>query len=412
MPTNTRWLWPLAVAALAAGDARAEPMTFDGAQSAAASGPALRASAMQLDAAQSSRRAAGALPDPRLTFGIENVPVTGPIAGRLGADAMTMARAGVMQDFPSAARRRADVTLAEAEITTAEANQRIVARDARLGAALAWIDLYYAERRLAALDTILANLRRLWDVAPSAVTSGSSRPAQALAPGTMRASLEDRRSELIAAAARARAELTRWTGDPAPIVTGPPPRLEISVAELRAGLDRQPTLAAYEAAARRADAGLDVARAARRPDWTVELSYGHRDPAFGDMVSLGVSVRLPLFAAQRQEPIIQARALDVNRVVVERAATRRALQAALEGDLADHAMHHDQWRRARDEVLPIVQHQADLETASYGAGRAGLADVLEAFVALANTKLDVLEREAMVVRDTVRINLTYGSDTP
>ena len=133
---------------------------------------------------------------------------------------------------------------------------------------------------------------------------------------------------------------------------------------------------------------------------------------FGDMVSVGVRVSLPLFASQRQEPVIRARALDANRVAVEREAARRAMLAALEGDLAEHTMHREQWLRARDQLLPVARAQADLETAGYGAGTAGLGDVLEAFSALADAQLDALEREARFARDVIRINLTYGSDAP
>jgi cobalt-zinc-cadmium efflux system outer membrane protein len=60
----------------------------------------------------------------------------------------------------------------------------------------------------------------------------------------------------------------------------------------------------------------------------------------------------------------------------------------------------------------LAQKRADLETASYGAGRAGLSEVLQAFTTLANTQLTVLDREAMVAADAANLVLTYGSDRP
>ena len=131
---------------------------------------------------------------------------------------------------------------------------------------------------------------------------------------------------------------------------------------------------------------------------------------FGDMVSAGVTIRLPLFAGRRQDPLIAARTADAARVDVEAEVARRALRAGLEADLADHLMHHQQWMRARDVVQPAARQQADLETASYGAGRAGLSDVVQAFTDLAQARLTTLEREAAVARDAVRITLTYGVD--
>jgi outer membrane protein TolC len=128
------------------------------------------------------------------------------------------------------------------------------------------------------------------------------------------------------------------------------------------------------------------------------------------MVSAGVTVSLPLFASSRQAPLLAARRADASRVHAEREDVRRGLAAQLDSDLADHEMHHDQWMRTTGTVVPAARRRANLETASYAAGSAGLADVLDAISALASAKLTALEREATVVRDGARIVLTYGSD--
>jgi cobalt-zinc-cadmium efflux system outer membrane protein len=405
-----RWT-PGLVALVLACSAKAEPLTYDQALTrAAASAPALTASDLRLQAARAAARAAGRLPDPQLKLGFENYPVSGPMAGRFGADEMTMATIGVMQEIPNGRTRQAEVAGARAEIGIAQAQAVMTARDVRLGAALAWIDLYYAEARLAALDAVLREIEPLWTAAPAGVASGADRPASALGPVRRRAALLDQRDELAAAAGRARAELARWTGDPAPTVSGAPPAPTLDSEGLRADLEQHSTLRAYDSARSKAQADIDLARAAKRPDWAVEASYGRRDPMFGDMVSAGVTVRLPLFPGRRQDPLIAARTADASRVAVEAEAARRTLRAGLDADLADHMMHHDQWVRAGDVVLPAARQQADLETASYGAGRAGLADVLQAFTDLAEARLTLLEREAAVARDAVRITLTYGAD--
>jgi outer membrane protein TolC len=75
-------------------------------------------------------------------------------------------------------------------------------------------------------------------------------------------------------------------------------------------------------------------------------------------------------------------------------------------------MHHEQWMRAQQVLLPLARQRADLETASYGAGRSGLTDVLQAFTALANAQLTLLDREAAVAADAAALVLTYGSDQP
>lgn len=405
-----RWLAAFSLAAALSRPALAGPLTFaealDRAQSSA---PGLQAASFSADAARASARSAGALPDPKLGLNLENYPVSGPNAGRFGADEMTMGRIGLQQDIPNAERRRAARAEAGAAITQAEALQTAEARKVKLGAALAWIDLAYAERRLAALDQVLQTLAPIWEAQPAAVASGRARPGQTITAVEKRAALEDQRSELAAAAARARAELTRWTGEAGPSTAGPPPNFEVDPSALRAGLDEVPALLVGRAAVNRADAGVAAARAAKRPDLGFEVAYGRRDPMFGDMLSAGVTVSLPLFAGSRQEPQIAARRAEAASARAQVEDARRALAAQFEADWADHLMHHDQWRRTLDVVVPAAQQRADLETASYAAGTAGLPEVLDAMGALADAKLTALEREAMVARDAARIALTYGS---
>ena len=86
------------------------------------------------------------------------------------------------------------------------------------------------------------------------------------------------------------------------------------------------------------------------------------------------------------------------------------MTASLRSALAEHAAAKDQWLRSRDVVLPNVLQRSELETASYAAGRAGIVDVLEAFTAVADARLDTLDREAAVMRQVVEITLTYGND--
>lgn len=153
--------------------AAAEPMTFDEALAlAGTSAPQLRASALGVEAASAASAAAGRLPDPQLRFGIDDLPVSGPMAGRFGDDEMTMARIGLMQEVPSRARRRAERAVAEADIDVAAAADALARREARIAAGVAWLDLHYAGRRLAALEEVLSALELLWEAAPAA-QSGS-----------------------------------------------------------------------------------------------------------------------------------------------------------------------------------------------------------------------------------------------
>ena len=406
-PLKLAWLFALSATAVSA---HAEPLTFDQALVLAGeTAPSLKAAALRVDAARAASRSAGSLPDPKLALGVENLPISGPMAGRFGADEMTMASVGVMQDMPSRPTRRAAVERAGAEIGMADAQTGLERRAVRLAVAQAWVDVHYAQARLAALDEVEKALTPILGTAPSAVTRGA-RPAETIDPAEWLLAIADRRSALMADLAKARATLVQWTGDPEASVSGEPPRWEVDPVMLRSGLGRHPTLLAYDAGARLADADLAGARAALAPDWSWELAYQRRDPAFGDMVSARVTLSLPLRKGERQGPMIDARSADAGRARVDREIARRQLAAELDGDLATWRMRQELWTRARDSRLPLALRRADLETASYAAGTAGLPDVLAAFTALADAKLDLLDKEADAMREAVRINITYGSD--
>lgn len=404
------WLAAAAATAIATG-AHAAPLTFDAALKLAdQSAPSLQAKASEIRAVRSSAIAAGRLPDPKLAVGVEGFPVSGPNAWRPQRDDFSAVGVGLIQDVPNGAKRQAARDRAAADIGAAEAGGKVEARTVRLSTALAWIDLYYAERRLAALDEVEQTLKSLRAAAPGQLASGASRPAETLQADQLTAELGDRRSDMVAAIGKARAALARWTGDPEVDVVGDPPSYDVDSVKLRVGLEDVPSLRAYDAMSRQAEADVTAAKADKRPDWSWELGYQHRDPRFGDMVMVQATVSLPFFASTRQDPVIAARTELASRVRSEREAARRGLTASLDTDLADHLMHHDRLHRALETLVPLARRRLDLETASYAAGTATLADALGASISLVGARVDALDREADVARDAVRIVLTYEGD--
>ena len=387
----------------------AEPMTLDTALGLAATrAPELQAREAGIDAAQSAAIAADRLPDPKLNVALQDFPVTGPDAGRFNRDDFTMQVIGVSQDFPNPAKRRARAPRAQAAIGIARADEAVTAQDVRLATALAWVDLFYAKKRLKELEMLDTDLESLQSTVTGRLASGAARPAQALEPEQLRAEVNDRRSALAAEIARARAQLARFTGDPAADTAGEAPPPTVDEATLRAGIDALPRLRALDARALAADAETGLARADKRPDWSVNAAYGRREPNYGDLVTLGVTIDLPFFSKKRQDPKIAARASEATRARLDREAAKRDIAAALDADLADHRMHHEQLDNARSRLVPLAKKRAELDLSSYAAGKLDLGTALLSTLALAEAEVDALAREAEVARDAIRINNLYG----
>lgn len=398
---------------LVGSPAIAGPLTFDQALARAdADAPSIAARAAQVDAARSSAIAADRLPDPKLEVKLQDFPFTGPDAGKFNSDNFTMGVVGISQEVPNIAKRRARAARATADIGIADAEAAAERRRVRINAGMAWIDLYFAEQRLAILDRLDRRLNDLAATAPARLASGSARPGEAIEPQRLKAELADRRSDRVAEIATARAKLIRWTGDPAPQVAGPPPDPSLDAARLHAGLATLPALQVKDALVGQAAADVRLAQATKNPDWEVSGSIGNREPRYGNLFSLGVKIDLPLFAGKRQNPVIAAKASEMTRARLDRIDAERELIAALDSDLADHRMHHERFDRAQTTLLPLARQRAELDRASYAAGRIDLGTALQSAIALAEAEIDLLDRQADVARDGVRIMLTYEGDRP
>ena len=67
---------------------------------------------------------------------------------------------------------------------------------------------------------------------------------------------------------------------------------------------------------------------------------------------------------------------------------------------------------ARQTLVPLAKRRAELDMASYAAGKLDLGSALLSTLALAEAEVDALSREADVARDAIRINYTYGGMRP
>jgi outer membrane protein TolC len=159
-----------------------------------------------------------------------------------------------------------------------------------------------------------------------------------------------------------------------------------------------------------AQAQVREAEAAKTPDWGVELAYARRDPDFGDMVSLLVSVDLPLFTRKRQDPAITARQFEVNRIDAEREAMLRAHAEELENQIAEHERLQRAVERQQSNFIPLAREKVELTLAAYGAGNAELNAVLAARRELIDARLKGIELESQEAQIEARLHYAYGEE--
>lgn len=395
------------------GAAHAESLSFNDALALALrDAPVLTANEAQFDAARKAAIPAGALPDPKLSLGIDNLPVEGPDRYSLTRDFMTMRKIGVMQEFPNRARRDARVAAARGRVALAEAETRITRLTVLREPAVAWIARDSVEQQLARIDALFDE-NRLFDAAVRARLAGGQGVAtEAVMPRQEAVMIDERRDELRARLSQAIAYLRRWIGTAAEApLAGTSPDWPISHETLTHGVHRHPEITAFASKAQVLDAEVAEARAAKIPDWALELAYQQRGSQFGDMVSLQVSLDLPVFAGARQDPQIAAKLAERNGLAAEREAMLREHAAELEADLAEHQRLVNAVKRQREVLLPLAEEKVTLALAAWRGGKDTLTEVIAARGERIDAELKAIALDGERRQLAARLHYAYGNDT-
>jgi outer membrane protein TolC len=362
--------------------------------------PQLAAQRSALNAAEEVTVSARQLPDPKAILGVDNLPVTGPDSFSLTRDFMTMRKIGVMQDFPRAEKRELRGQLAE-RVASREQAVLVDAHAAlRREVASAWVDRYFAERMGTVVDEQIAEVQLQSEAMRAGLKTGKTQPGELLAVQVGLQTLLDRRAELDKQAARATAMLSRWLGDIArrPLAQYDPRAVPPDQETLGEHIAHHPHVQSLERQVDVARTEADLARASAKPDWSLELAYQQRGPTFSNMVSVQVSIDLPLFQARRQ-----TREISAKLALVEQARALR--EDAIRQHLAEAQAAWSDWdaagrrlKRFDESLLPLSQQRTRAALAAYRGGRGDLAAVLLARRDELDIKLQKLQLTAEQAR--------------
>lgn len=213
LPTPGVPAWHALAACLLLQAAPALALDFDAALALAEQqSPALQAQQAALSGQLSAQGAAAALPDPRLSVGIENLPISGPERGSLNRDSMTMQRLALMQEVPNRAKRAARSEGAAARAERERALLAVARLQLREALTRAWLAQRFVAQRQALLEELLAENQGLQSTLLARIAGGGAMPAELLMARQEALALADRRDELGRDAGQARAALRRLIG--------------------------------------------------------------------------------------------------------------------------------------------------------------------------------------------------------
>ncbi|MDQ6620669.1 MAG: TolC family protein [Pseudomonadota bacterium] len=373
--------------------------------------PLVGAAAAQAQAAAELAVSAAQLPDPVIRAGVENLPVNGPDRFSLTRDFMTMRSVGLMQEFPRAEKREARAERQRKDAELARAQGALAAAAARRDVALAWFDRFYQE-----------SLRDLWSeqleetglqVDASQTNYRVNRGTQAdvfVARGQVEL-VRDRINQVERQVQAANARLARWIPDAGARALGAKPTIDVVPLHpdhLATELEQHPQIVIWDRQIALAEAEADVARTSRKSDWTGELTYSQRGPAYSNMVSINVSIPLQWDRANRQDREIAAKIAQVEQVRAQREDSLRMHVVEVSTMLQEWQSARERRMRYDEMLIPLAKERTRGALTAYRSGSAPFAPLLEARRNEIDVRIESLRLDMEAAKAWAE--LTYFSD--
>jgi outer membrane protein TolC len=324
------------------------------------------------------------LPDPMLKMGIMGLPVD---SFNLGQEAMTQVQVGVVQKFPRGQTR----SLRARQIRQRSAALDETVHDRQLQILLAVREQYLEVQKQVRLAAINAEAEAVFselaDITRDYYASGRVQQQDVLTAGVELARVRDRSTQIRQQEDRARARLTQWVGSAASDETQdewPDWDSALSADVINSQLAEHPRIRSLQQTVVAADTGVELARQAYKPEFSLDVTYGGRggtNPDGSDRADLlGVMVMMdvPLFSGNRQDRVTAARVAETSAAMFNRDDIFRRMRSEVE-------LHASTLQRQRERIelfetllLPDAGFNARAAFDAYQAAVANLTTLMRA----------------------------------
>ncbi|MBC3413058.1 TolC family protein [Pseudomonas sp. SWRI51] len=386
---------------LLAGPAGAETLSLAQALDAAyAQNPELAAVGREIGIAEGERRQAGLLPNPELSWEVEDT--------RRSTSTTTVM---LSQALELGGKRGARVELAQAGQSIAQLQLERQRNALRAEVIQAYHGALRAQTALELAQQSQALTERGVRVAEGRVKAGQSSPVEATRAQVQLAQAQAAVRRAQSGRSVAWQALARLTGntesrfeqlDAASLSPGPAPRVEQLLARVEQSADWRLAAAQIE----QGDASLGSARAQRIPNLTVSVGsqYSREDRERVNVV--GLSMPLPLFDRNQGNVLAAARRADQARDLYT------AVSLRLHSETRSAA---EQWASAMQDVqaydrtiLPSAQQAVDTATRGFEMGKFAFLDVLDAQRTLIEARGLYLDALAQASDARAQVERIYG----
>ncbi|MFZ6844208.1 TolC family protein [Undibacterium sp. RuTC16W] len=357
--------------------------------------------------------ATGQLADPVLKVGIDNLPINGPDRGSLTSDFMTMRRVGVMQEFTDSDKRQWRAARFERAADKSVAEKNTLIATIQRDTAIAWLDRYYAERIADLVAEQGGQARIEIDAAEGSYRAGRGSQADIFVARSALSLLDDRTSEIQRKLRNAKTMLSRWTGLPSDVALGDIPAIDtirLDLASLETTLAHHPQIAMLSRQTDIADAEVKLAEANKKSDWSVEIAFQQRGPAYSNMISIGLSLPFQWDQKNRQNRELSAKLAMAEQTKAERDEQLRAHVAETRTTVDEWQTNRERAIRYEKELIPLAQERTQALIAAYRGGKSSLTELLAARRAEVDIRLQLLQLQADTARLWAQLNFLFPVD--
>jgi outer membrane protein, heavy metal efflux system len=349
--------------------------------------PMLRAAAAAVEAAAAGESSAGLPPDPELQVGIMNASLP---SLRTDMPASMAPSIQVMQMLPLPGKLRLSREMAEQTTRMTLRAAEAMWWDVRGATAMAFYEVYQADRQLDVMRETLDWLTQFEQVALSLYSTGGGRQSDVLRAGVevarMQAELERMQAMRAVAVARLNGLLDRPSDTVVPRLAWTPLPADIpALGDLERWADEsRPQIERGRVALERARTRELLARREIWPDLTVGVQYGQRGSDMGTerMGSVMVGFSVPVFAGRRQMQMRREAAAMTAMSAAELDALRADMRSRIGELSAEMTRTRSLVTLYRSEVLPQAEANVTSAFSAYRVGRVDFMTLVDARMTL------------------------------
>lgn len=368
------------------------PVSFSDLETILREHPSLNALGFTAEAHRNRAKAALGLPDPVVSFQLNNVPLFDPSFSEYLPSNKAV---GIRQALPSGSARKAN-----SRRSLRRAAQQELDRERQFAALRGQLLVYLLEKRSLERQRDYAQRRQskydeLADIIDIEINAGRPLLFHLAKVDVERTDVSRILVQLDGEVAKIDAELINLLGF-IPDTTIP----NLSKTAWTGNALKFYDVRIADANVEIADANIEKAEADFKPDWGVNLTYQQRESGQGprsnfdgeDWVSGGVSFTVPLWAGKRQEPNLRAAKNDKSASLARRTAVARQLQAEW--------THYEvsrktavQTMRVLTQKISAIEDQIASQLIAYESGSGDYSPILDGEIAVLMLRAEIVKED-------------------